>query len=202
MSWRHLLGSDVAQGSSFETERLKKACVVGAGKLGSSLAETLVAKPGLAQVAVHMSVGGTDTKFDIMPVRFSNLFLFLHTCRFSSLVCAVLNSNHAQIRCMWRLGALTRNLGTLQIDVDSASHYVQGVSVIQRAKDACKWAQLLFFCCSYEECRQFLRSPGVNQALKGKCVVQLCSGTPEEANQMATWVQQLGATYLDAVILV
>lgn len=79
---------------------------------------------------------------------------------------------------------------------------VQGVSVIQRAKDACKWAQFIFFCCSYDECRQFLRSPGVHQALKGKCVVQLCSGTPEDANQMATRVQQLGATYLDAVILV
>ena len=79
---------------------------------------------------------------------------------------------------------------------------VQGVSVIQKAKDACKWARFLYFCCSYDECRQFLSCPGVHQAIRGKCVVQLCSGTPEDAHQMAKILQPLGAAYLDAFVLV
>lgn len=68
VSWRQLLGYDAAQENSLESERLKNICVVGAGKLGSSLAESLASKPGLALVAVHMSIGGKDAKFEIMPV--------------------------------------------------------------------------------------------------------------------------------------
>lgn len=96
VSWRHLLGNDVAQDSSLETECLKKACVVGAGKLGSSLAESLVAKPGLAQVAVHMSVGGTDAKFEIMPVRLSKHYELKSVLMFLSRVC-MSNSDRARI---------------------------------------------------------------------------------------------------------
>lgn len=143
VSWRQLLGNGVAQESSLDTDCSNKICVVGAGKLGSRLAESLVAKPGLAQVAVHMSVGGKDAKFEIMP----------------------------------------------------------GISVIQKAKDACKWARFIFFCCSYDECRQFLSCPGVNQAIRGKTVVQLCSGTPADAHQMAKMLEPLGATFLDAFVL-
>ena len=69
VSWQQLLGHGVAQESNLDTDRLDNICIVGAGKLGSRLAESLVAKPGLARVAVHMSVGGTDAKFEIMPVR-------------------------------------------------------------------------------------------------------------------------------------
>lgn len=68
VTWRQLLGYGTAQESTLNSERLKRTCVIGAGKLGSSLAESLVSKPGLAQVAVHMSIGGKDTKFEIMPV--------------------------------------------------------------------------------------------------------------------------------------
>eukprot|EP00892_Ulva_mutabilis_P001739 jgi/Ulvmu1/11566/UM079_0009.1 len=143
VSWRQLLGYDAAQESTLESERLKRICVVGAGTLGSSLAESLVSKPGLAHVSVHMSIGGKDAKFELMP----------------------------------------------------------GVSVIQGAKDACTWADAILFCCSYAESRQFLECSGVQKAIKGKNVVQLFSGTPDDAYCMAEALSPLGANYLDAFVL-
>lgn len=79
---------------------------------------------------------------------------------------------------------------------------MQGVSVIKRGKDACRWADVLFFCCSYAECRQFLNSPGVCQAVSGKYVVLLSNGTPEDAQLMAIEFKSMHVSYLDAFVLV
>ena len=52
----------------------------------------------------------------------------------------------------------------------------------------------------YETTREVLLSEDVAGALDGKAIVQLCSGTPEEAREFATAIASLGARCLDGKI--
>lgn len=79
---------------------------------------------------------------------------------------------------------------------------VQGVTTLPTARDVCTWSDIIFLCGSYEDAYNFLRTQGRQKALKGKCVLQLASGTPEEALTASNLAKLAGARYLDAFVFV
>jgi 3-hydroxyisobutyrate dehydrogenase-like beta-hydroxyacid dehydrogenase len=54
---------------------------------------------------------------------------------------------------------------------------------------------------NYESTHQLLRPPAIESALRGKVLVQLSSGTPDEAREMESWARPRGIDYLDGAIL-
>jgi len=54
---------------------------------------------------------------------------------------------------------------------------------------------------NYESTNQVLRQPAIESALRGKMLVQLSSGTPDEARDMESWAQRRGIDYLEGAIL-
>jgi 3-hydroxyisobutyrate dehydrogenase-like beta-hydroxyacid dehydrogenase len=53
----------------------------------------------------------------------------------------------------------------------------------------------------YATAQQLLQDPGVVSALSGKVLVQLGTGTPQEARQMESWANQRNISYLDGAIM-
>ncbi len=53
---------------------------------------------------------------------------------------------------------------------------------------------------NYEAANTVLRTPDVEEVVAGKTVVQLTTGTPNDARDSETWAHQHGATYLDGAI--
>ena len=54
---------------------------------------------------------------------------------------------------------------------------------------------------NYESLNQLVRPPATESALRGKVLVQLSSGTPDEAREMESWARPRGIDYLDGAIL-
>lgn len=54
---------------------------------------------------------------------------------------------------------------------------------------------------NYTIAQQLLQAPGVVAALPGKVLVQLTTGTPQEARRMESWANGLGIAYLDGAIM-
>jgi len=54
---------------------------------------------------------------------------------------------------------------------------------------------------NYHSTHQVLRQPAIESALRGKVLVQLSSGTPDEAREMESWARPRGIDYLDGAIL-
>jgi 3-hydroxyisobutyrate dehydrogenase-like beta-hydroxyacid dehydrogenase len=54
---------------------------------------------------------------------------------------------------------------------------------------------------NYESTHQLVRQPTIESALRGKVLVQLSSGTPDEAREMESWAQPRGIDYLDGAIM-
>ncbi len=54
---------------------------------------------------------------------------------------------------------------------------------------------------NYDSTMQLLQRPEIESALRGKILVQLSSGTPDEAREMQSWARPLGIEYLDGAIL-
>ena len=54
---------------------------------------------------------------------------------------------------------------------------------------------------NYEVTREILGGPDVRAALAGRLLVQLSTGTPKEARDLAAWAIDCGAEYLDGAIL-
>jgi 3-hydroxyisobutyrate dehydrogenase-like beta-hydroxyacid dehydrogenase len=54
---------------------------------------------------------------------------------------------------------------------------------------------------NYESTNQLLRQPAIESALRGKVLVQLSSGTPDEAREMESWARPRGIDYLDGAII-
>ena len=67
--------------------------------------------------------------------------------------------------------------------------------------EAASWADLIILCGSYEEGHDYLSLPGMRRHLRGKVVLQLANGTPQEAAHAAALVRQHGASYLDGCLL-
>ena len=53
----------------------------------------------------------------------------------------------------------------------------------------------------YAASQALLRDPKIAETLRGKLIVELSSGTPQEARQAARWAEAQGAHYLDGAIL-
>ena len=53
----------------------------------------------------------------------------------------------------------------------------------------------------YESTKQLVRQPAIESALRGKVLVQLSSGTPDDAREMESWARSRGIDYLDGAIL-
>ena len=54
---------------------------------------------------------------------------------------------------------------------------------------------------NYDSTMQLLRRPEMESALRGKILVQLSSGTPDEARGMQSWARPLAIEYLDGAIM-
>ena len=54
---------------------------------------------------------------------------------------------------------------------------------------------------NYNSTSQLLRYPDIESALRGKILVQLTSGTPDEAREMESWARPHGIEYLDGAIM-
>jgi 3-hydroxyisobutyrate dehydrogenase-like beta-hydroxyacid dehydrogenase len=54
---------------------------------------------------------------------------------------------------------------------------------------------------NYESTNHLLRQPAIESALRGKVLVQLSSGTPDEAREMESWARPRGIDHLDGAIL-
>ena len=54
---------------------------------------------------------------------------------------------------------------------------------------------------NYESANQLLRQPAIESALRDKVLVQLTSGTPDEAREMESWAGPLGIDYLDGAVV-
>jgi 3-hydroxyisobutyrate dehydrogenase-like beta-hydroxyacid dehydrogenase len=77
-----------------------------------------------------------------------------------------------------------------------------GLRIARNAEEAVREADLVVVSVSdYSSTQQLLRQPGVEDALRGKIVVQLSSGTPKEAREMDSWARRCGISYLDGAIL-
>jgi len=77
-----------------------------------------------------------------------------------------------------------------------------GVRVANSVKEAVLEADVIVVNISdYSSTLQLLQHPDVESALRGKILVQLSSGTPEEARQMESWARQKEIAYLDGAIM-
>ena len=78
----------------------------------------------------------------------------------------------------------------------------QGIRVAQSLKAAAMMSDVIIVNVSdYSTTQQLLQDPGVASALAGRVLVQLSSGTPQEARHMESWAKQHGIAYLDGAIM-
>ena len=76
-----------------------------------------------------------------------------------------------------------------------------GATLAASAADAVRASDLVVMCVyDYASAREILQSPGVAQALAGKVLVQLTTGSPQEAREALAWARSHGAAYLDGAI--
>jgi 3-hydroxyisobutyrate dehydrogenase-like beta-hydroxyacid dehydrogenase len=54
---------------------------------------------------------------------------------------------------------------------------------------------------NYESANPLLRQPVIESALRGKVLVQLSSGTPDEARDAESWARSRGIDYLDGAVM-
>lgn len=54
---------------------------------------------------------------------------------------------------------------------------------------------------NYDSTKQLLRHPQIESAFRGKILIQLTTGTPDEAREMESWTQRHAIEYLDGAIL-
>ncbi len=77
-----------------------------------------------------------------------------------------------------------------------------GIRVAQSLEESLREADIVVVSLSdYSATQQLLQQPGMENALRGKLVVQLSSGTPREAREMDLWARRFGISYLDGAIL-
>ena len=54
---------------------------------------------------------------------------------------------------------------------------------------------------NYDSTRRLIENPGLREALSGRTLVQLSTGTPEEARNLCAWLSGQGVQYLDGAIM-
>src|SRR5262245_56540756 len=77
-----------------------------------------------------------------------------------------------------------------------------GARVASTAASAVAVSEVLLVCLSnYTATEEVLEARDVRTTLKGKTLIQLSSGTPQEAREAAARARELGTRYLDGAIL-
>ena len=77
-----------------------------------------------------------------------------------------------------------------------------GLTIAPTMQDAVQGADVVIVNVSdYNSARRLFDPAEIGTALRGKIVVQLSSGTPNEAREMNSWAHQYGISYLDGAIL-
>jgi 3-hydroxyisobutyrate dehydrogenase-like beta-hydroxyacid dehydrogenase len=77
-----------------------------------------------------------------------------------------------------------------------------GLRVAQSVLEAIKEGDVIIVnVINYNATRQLLQRPEVESALRSKILVQLTTGTPNEAREMEAWAQPRGIRYLDGAIV-
>lgn len=68
--------------------------------------------------------------------------------------------------------------------------------------EACQMSPLTVMCVSDYSCAEsILGGPGVASALRGKTLVQMSSGTPDDARRSEAWAKEHGIGYIDGAII-
>ncbi len=76
-----------------------------------------------------------------------------------------------------------------------------GAMLAASAAEAAASSGLIVMCVyDYQAVRDILGLPGVGQAMAGKTLVQLTTGSPADAKELAGWAARHGVFYLDAAI--
>jgi 3-hydroxyisobutyrate dehydrogenase-like beta-hydroxyacid dehydrogenase len=77
-----------------------------------------------------------------------------------------------------------------------------GVRVAQSVLEAIDAADVIIVnVLNYDSTKQLLQRPEIESALRAKVLVQLTTGTPDEAREMESWARQHGIEYLDGAIM-
>jgi len=78
----------------------------------------------------------------------------------------------------------------------------EGARAVPTVAEAIAESPVSVICISdYHATNDILGTEDVRRELKGKVVVQLSSGTPQEARESERWIQDCGAEYMDGAIL-
>jgi 3-hydroxyisobutyrate dehydrogenase-like beta-hydroxyacid dehydrogenase len=78
----------------------------------------------------------------------------------------------------------------------------EGASVAPSVSAAAAAVDIVVVCVStYADSDRLLRSPEAASALRGKLIVQLSSGSPNQAREQAQWAADNGIAYLDGAIM-
>jgi 3-hydroxyisobutyrate dehydrogenase-like beta-hydroxyacid dehydrogenase len=76
-----------------------------------------------------------------------------------------------------------------------------GIHVARSVEEAIREAEVIIVNIrDYSATSQLLQNPDVESALRGKILVQLASGTPQEAREMESWARKGEISYLDGAI--
>lgn len=80
--------------------------------------------------------------------------------------------------------------------------FKKSASVASSADEACRAADVVFSVLSnYAVTDELLQTPDMEDALRGKTLIQMSTGTPDEVRTTASWAARTGVTYLDAKIV-
>lgn len=78
----------------------------------------------------------------------------------------------------------------------------RGARIAETVQDAVTASEIVVVNVNdYTTSSRLLREEGVTRALRGKLIVQLPSGSPRQAREMAAWAREHGIQYLDGAIM-
>jgi len=76
-----------------------------------------------------------------------------------------------------------------------------GLRVVPTILEAVDQAEVIIVnITNYNSTTQLLRQSEIESALRGKILIQLTTGTPDEAREMESWARQCGISYLDGAM--
>lgn len=78
----------------------------------------------------------------------------------------------------------------------------QGAIAVASTSEAVSASPIIIICVKdYEASRSILNDEATKAALKDRLLIELSTGTPQDARNAETWAKQAGAAYLDGAIL-
>ena len=103
-------------------------------------------------------------------------------------------------------GAMARSGHTVTVWNRTASRAIPlrglGVAVADSVANACSSSDVVVMSVNdYDTTKELLDGDGVASALRGRVLVQLTSGTPSQARELAGWAAERGVDYLDGKIV-